>query len=30
MNKVFTDWVNYLNDDERKQMRLDNDCTCDG
>lgn len=30
MNKVFTDWVNYLNDDERKQMGLGDDCTCGG
>ena len=30
MNKVFTDWTNYLTDDERKQMGLGGDCTCDG
>lgn len=30
MNKVFTDWTNYLTDDERKQMGLDSNCNCDG
>lgn len=30
INKVFTDWTNYLTDNERKQMGLGGDCICDG
>lgn len=30
MNKVFTDWVDYLNDEEKRQMGLGDDCTCGG
>ena len=30
MNKVFTDWVDYLNDEEKRQMGLGDECTCGG